>query len=139
MSLRSRSTSGELNGFLDAGSHLTGELQFEQTFRVDGKVTGKVISEGDLVVGEKGEIDGEVRVGRLYVCGLVRGKVFATRRLEVSAGGRLLGDLEASTVILEEGSIFQGSCTMPQAAATPTVEKSESGAKVVGRIPASKA
>ena len=45
---------GELNGFLDAGSHIQGELHFEDTFRIDGKVTGKIQSAGDLVVGERG-------------------------------------------------------------------------------------
>jgi cytoskeletal protein CcmA (bactofilin family) len=64
---------GELNGFLDAGSHIQGELHFEDTFRIDGKVTGKIQSAGDLVVGEKGEVDGEIYVGRLFVSGSVKG------------------------------------------------------------------
>ena len=61
MNFRGKSSPGDLSGFLDVGSHFEGELKFEQSFRVDGKVVGKVISEGDLVVGEKGEIDGEIQ------------------------------------------------------------------------------
>ena len=34
-----RGTQGDLNGFLDAGSHMHGELRFEDTFRIDGKLT----------------------------------------------------------------------------------------------------
>jgi len=121
MSLRGKTGSGELNGILDKGSHLRGELHFEQTFRVDGKLTGKVVSEGDLVVGERGEIDGEIEVGRAFISGLVRGRIQAARRLEIGAGGRVYADLETPTLVIGDGAIFQGSCAMerPQAAAAP--------------------
>ena len=41
----------DLNGFLDSGSHVEGELRFETSFRVDGKFTGEVHTPGDLIVG----------------------------------------------------------------------------------------
>ena len=63
MIFKSDGKQSDLNGFLDGGSHLQGELRFEASFRVDGKLTGTVESEGDLIVGEAGEVDGEVRVG----------------------------------------------------------------------------
>ena len=106
------SARGDLNGFLDAGSHINGELHFEDTFRVDGKLTGKVVSEGDLVVGEQGEIDGEIEVGRVFVSGVVRGSVKATRRVELTAGGRAYADLETPALIIEEGAIFEGTSRM---------------------------
>ena len=31
-----------LNGFLDKGSHLRGDLTFEESFRIDGKFEGKI-------------------------------------------------------------------------------------------------
>ena len=63
MIFKSDGKQSDLNGFLDNGSHLQGELRFEASFRVDGKLTGTVESEGDLIVGESGEVEGEVRVG----------------------------------------------------------------------------
>jgi hypothetical protein len=74
-----KSAQGDLNGFLDAGSHIVGELHFDDTFRIDGKLTGKVISDGELVVGERGEVDGEIDVRRVYVSGIVKGRVRAGR------------------------------------------------------------
>ena len=35
---------GDLNGFLDAGSHIEGALHFDDTFRIDGRLSGKVVS-----------------------------------------------------------------------------------------------
>ncbi len=54
----------DLNGFLDRGSHLQGELAFETTFRIDGRFTGSVRSNGDLIVGEAGEVEGTFEVGQ---------------------------------------------------------------------------
>ena len=101
----------QLNGFLDAGSHLRGDLHFEDTFRVDGRVTGKVDSKGDLYVGERGEVEGEVRVARLYVIGKVDAVVHA-QRVEVAAGGQLRGEVVTPCLVIDEGAIFEGQARM---------------------------
>jgi hypothetical protein len=43
--------SGDLNGFL-IGFLLQGELEFEDTMRIDGKFNGKIRSKNELIVGE---------------------------------------------------------------------------------------
>lgn len=124
--MRSRSDSkGDLNGFLDAGSHINGELHFEDTFRIDGRLTGQAISAGDLVIGESGEVDAEIRVGRIFVSGVVRGKVEATTRVEVTAGGKLLADIKTPSLVIEDGAIFEGRCAMgaSKSAKTPKVAR----------------
>ena len=55
---------GELNGFLDRGSSFKGELEFEDTMRIDGRFSGKIVSKNELVVGESAHIEGDVHVGR---------------------------------------------------------------------------
>lgn len=134
MNVRGKSGAGDLNGFLDSGSHLKGELEFEQTFRVDGKITGNVVSSGDLIVGEHGEVEGEIRVGRLFVSGRVRGQIHASRRLEIAVGGRVEGVLETPALVVEEGARFDGECRMPK----PETKGADETGRVVGRIPAGK-
>lgn len=102
----------DLNGFLDRGSHIEGELRFDASFRVDGKVHGKVTSQGDLVVGEEGEVEGEVEVGQLFVTGQVRGSVKAARRVQIAPGGRVFADLSTPSLVIEDGAIFEGRCSM---------------------------
>lgn len=104
--------SGNLNGFLDAGSHLEGKLHFEDTFRVDGRITGTVESDGDLIVGVGGEVEGELLVGRLFVSGVVRGIVRTKRLVEITAKGRVLADLHTPSLVVEDGGHFEGRCFM---------------------------
>ena len=101
----------QLNGFLDAGSHLRGELHFEDTFRIDGRLTGNVDSDGDLYVGERGEVQGEIRVGRLFVTGKVDA-VIQAQRVEVAAGGQLRGEVNTPCLVIDEGAIFEGQARM---------------------------
>src|SRR5882724_2700305 len=53
-----KSKSGDLNGFLDRGSSFHGELEFEDTMRIDGRFNGKIMSKNELIVGESAHIEG---------------------------------------------------------------------------------
>jgi len=112
MIFKSDSQAGELNGFLDSGSRMEGELSFDTTFRVDGKLTGKVVSDGNLIVGEGGEIDGEIRVGQIFISGTVRGEIHAARRVQVAANGKAFADLHTPSLVIEDGALFEGRCSM---------------------------
>lgn len=110
-----KTSQGDLNGFLDAGSHIQGELRFEDTFRVDGRVEGGVTSDGVLIVGDRGVIEGEIKVRRIYVSGTLRGRVVADEYLEITPTGRVYADLEVLSLKIEEGAVFEGRCTMKNA------------------------
>jgi cytoskeletal protein CcmA (bactofilin family) len=112
MIFKSDPNASELNGFLDRGSRLDGELHFENSFRIDGKLTGKVTSEGGLIVGESGEVDGEIVVGRALVSGTVRGRVRAAQRIQLAPTARVFAELHTPTLIIEEGALFDGRCLM---------------------------
>jgi cytoskeletal protein CcmA (bactofilin family) len=112
MIFRSDNSEGELNGFVDAGTVFRGELQFETTFRVEGKVEGTIVSNGTLVVGEGGVVEGEIRVAQVFVSGTVRGKVHASRRLQICKEGKAFADLETPSLVIEDGAILEGRCTM---------------------------
>ena len=102
---------GELNGFLDGGSRIEGELHFKDTFRVDGSLVGKVSSQGDLIVGKESTVEGDIKVRRLFVSGCVRGSVRADR-IEIAPGARVEADVETPVLLIEEGAHFHGRCVM---------------------------
>ena len=63
----------DISGFLAEGTVISGEIRFPDILRVDGKVTGKLQSEKELVVGETGDVEAEIEVGVLSVSGKVSG------------------------------------------------------------------
>lgn len=102
----------DLNGFLDSGSHMEGELRFDTSFRVDGRFTGKVNSAGDLIVGEGGEVEGDLRVGQVFISGTVRGAIRASKKIQISPRGKVFAEIDTPALVIEDGAFFQGRCTM---------------------------
>lgn len=107
-----KAKSGELNGFLDRGSSFKGELDFEDTMRIDGKFHGKIMSKNELIIGESATIEGDIHVGRVAISGTVVGKIVAEQRVEIHRNGRVYSDIETPALVIEEGAIFQGNCAM---------------------------
>lgn len=107
--------SGDLNGFLDRGSAFQGELEFEDTMRIDGRFTGKIRSKNELIIGESAVIDAEISVGRVAISGMVRGTIRADEKIEIHKAGRVFCEITTPNLLIEEGATFQGSCSMPGA------------------------
>jgi cytoskeletal protein CcmA (bactofilin family) len=119
MIFKSDGKQSDLNGFLDSGSHLEGELRFEASFRVDGKLTGTVRSEGDLIVGESGEIEGELHAGQIFVSGTVRGTIRASRKIQIAPSGKVFAEIDTPSLVIEDGATFEGRCAMSRDGASP--------------------
>lgn len=107
---------GTLNGFLDQGCSIKGEIAFADLLRVHGHASGTVASEGELLVGEGGVVEGEITVGRLVVAGAVRGIVRVRERLVVHSSGRVHAEITTPVLIVDEGGVVEGNVTM----ASPT-------------------
>lgn len=131
--MRMSSKQDELNGFLDKGSDLKGELRFDAHFRVHGKFSGNVVSEGELVVGEGGELEGDLKIGELLVSGTLRGTVHATRKVQITATGKVYADLDTPSLLMEDGAFLEGRCTMSRdAAREASREPAREGVRAMG-------
>lgn len=112
----------DISGFLAEGTEIKGEIRFRDILRVDGKVSGKIISEGELVIGETGEVEAEVRVGTLSVSGRLNGSISAVEKIEIHPKGKVHGDLSLNkpNLVIHEGGVFEGSIDMGTAAGGST-------------------
>ncbi len=120
--MKTRGEGATLNGFLDKGSHLKGELTFEETFRIDGKFEGKIPTGSELILGDSAEVDAEIHVERVSINGSLKGMVHATERIEIHPRARVTANLHAPVLRIEEGAFFQGSCDMTPEPARKLVE-----------------
>jgi cytoskeletal protein CcmA (bactofilin family) len=77
--------------------------------RVDGRVRGSVIVEGDLEVGPSGHIEGEqVRANNILIHGRISAQVMASGKLVLTKQGQLEGDVRAIALDIEAGAVFVG-------------------------------
>ncbi len=101
-----------VNAFLDKGTRFEGKLSFEGTVRIDGKFVGDIFSQDKLVIGESGEVEGNVEVGSAVISGTFRGELKARERVHVQAPAKFYGTLIAPTLIVTEGVILEGNVRM---------------------------
>lgn len=114
--IRQKGVSGEdINGFMDVGTEFEGELRFRDTFRVDGRIKGKIVSDNTLIVGESGNVEAEVDCGVVSIRGSVSGRIHGRQRIELLSGARVHGTLISPKLVIEEGALFEGNCDMSAA------------------------
>lgn len=102
-----------ISTFLGVDSRIEGTIEFQGTIRLDGRVKGKISSNGGtLIVGEKAVIHADIRVDSIIVMGDVSGTIDAKERVEVHPPGRVSGDIEAGVISIEPGGVFNGNCSM---------------------------
>jgi len=103
---------GDVEAFLGKNTSFDGKMTFEGMARLDGKFDGEVSSWDFLFIGEHADINAEIKVGTLIVDGKVSGDVSATSKVAIHATGKLYGTINTPTLVIEEGGLFEGSCTM---------------------------
>lgn len=107
---------GRLSGFVGHGTTLTGETEFHAMLRVDGHLIGTVSSEtGTLIIGTNGQVDANIAVAAALVNGSVNGDIIASEKLQLGRTARVLGNIQSPKLIIEEGAILEGSCSMLKA------------------------
>ena len=106
---------GTLSGFVGSGTAITGEATFKSLLRIDGMFSGRIASpSGTLIVGAGGVVDANIEVSIATILGTVNGDIIATQRIELGRAGKLNGNIQTPSLMIEQGAVFEGSCKMIQ-------------------------
>jgi cytoskeletal protein CcmA (bactofilin family) len=106
-------TRGDMAGsVVGAGLIVEGEFTSDDEVIVDGTVRG-TLSTGEAVsVGGDGVVEADLAALSVSVAGQVTGNVNASARVDIQAGGRLIGDVKASRLTIADGASFRGNVDM---------------------------
>jgi len=104
---------GNLSGFVGSGTLVTGEASFKSLMRVDGHLSGRVTSSGGtLIVGANGKVDANIEVAIAMIHGTVNGDIIASQRLEIGRAGKVSGNIQTPSLVIEQGALFEGTSKM---------------------------
>jgi len=97
---------------IGAGATVEGNIVFAGGLRVDGRVRGDVVAAegkpGTLVLSERAQIEGEIRVSHVVINGTVIGPVYATEYVELQPKANVTGDVHYKTLEIQLGAVVQG-------------------------------
>ena len=92
---------------------INGSIKFDKVMRVDGKFEGEMVTnDGELIVGKTGTVKANVKVKNASIEGRLEGNIVAAEKVELKHKAQLFGDLQARTLVIEEGVIFNGQCNV---------------------------
>jgi len=97
---------------IGAGTIITGDIQSKGDIRVDGTLKGSINTEGKVVLGANGTIEGDVICQDADISGTINAKITVSKLLSLKATARLNGDIVTSKLSIEPGATFTGSCSM---------------------------
>ncbi len=103
---------GSVDTVLGVGSDFKGQIFAKGTIRIDGKIEGNVSSEEGVIIGDKGQVKGNISAKSVIISGRVTGNVSSTKRLEITPSGQLQGDIHTPRLAIAEGVVFKGNCDM---------------------------
>jgi cytoskeletal protein CcmA (bactofilin family) len=116
----------KIAGLIDQGTELKGDLSFKGSFRIEGNFKGTISSDSILIIGERGKVEADIRVGQIIINGEIKGNIQATERVEVHGKGRVFGTVQTPKLVVEEGAYLEATCqTMDVSAAGPAAAKAE--------------
>ena len=107
----SKNAAGSITN-INEGATITGEIKVEHDLRVEGYLKGTVEVGGTLVVTGPGKIEGEVMARSATIAGQLLGNIKALEKIVLEPKSTLLGDLTTRDLVIHEGAIFQGKCSM---------------------------
>ena len=104
----------KIDTILGESAVLEGVLKTSGTTRVDGRIKGEARSEGLLIIGESGYIEGDVTADDMLIAGQVKGQIHVKDRLEIADTGKVTGDIYTKKLVISEGAAFEGKCVMTE-------------------------
>jgi len=102
-----------ISTLISEGSILDGNIKAPAYARIDGQITGDIMVDEGLIVGEKGSILGNVITKEMVVYGTVTGNL-QVNSLEIKATGKITGEIRTQTLQVENGAVYDGSLSMTQ-------------------------
>jgi cytoskeletal protein CcmA (bactofilin family) len=92
---------------------IEGKLLSEGSIRIDGKVVGDVVAKAHVSIGLTGQVEGSVTARNVAVAGRLKGGINAAEKLILEEKSTVRGDIRAARLVVGEGAMFDGHCTMP--------------------------
>lgn len=126
----SSSPADEMIIYMGKGVEIKGDIRFDGSGRIDGKVDGKIKVKGSIVLGEGAEISSEIEGDHIIVGGKVNGRIVGHQKVELLKTSVVSGEIVTPSLIIEEGAQFNGTAKMmKEGSAKSTVTQTDEEVK----------
>ena len=102
----------EANSTIGEKSFFDGRFLVKGSMRIDGKFEGNILLVDQLQIGRNARVRTEIKATSVVVEGVVIGNIAASRRILLLPTARILGDIKTPELIIQDGVVLEGRCTI---------------------------
>ncbi len=108
------------------GVKVEGKVSSNGSIRLDGTIQGDIVCQGNVTVGDSGEVYGKVNGQNITIGGKVEGMINAKEKLMLESKADLKGDIYTKILVVEAGARFDGKSNMGQSNSSDFSDSSSS-------------
>ena len=101
------------------GTFIKGDIESGGDIRIDGRLIGSLKSNGKVIIGQTGILEGDLTCKQAEISGVIKGTIKAEELTALKSTSKVEVDLTTKQLLIEVGAMFTGKCVMGQ---TSTVE-----------------
>jgi cytoskeletal protein CcmA (bactofilin family) len=99
---------GPLLSVTGESARIEGKFEIAESIQIECEVGGELTVGGRLVIGEKGIVNANVQTVDAVIMGQYDGNMVATGNVEITATGRVSGNIETDSLVISKGGFFNG-------------------------------
>lgn len=105
------SDNSSINTILGENSQYEGTLNIKGSMRIDGELKGSIVADS-VVISKKARVIANITAANVVVGGKLEGNIISARLIKLQDQSQVIGDIETERLMIEEGALLQGKCTM---------------------------
>lgn len=99
-----------INTLIGPGSAISGNVHGSGFVRIDGDIDGNFETDGNVIIGEKARIRGNITAKSAVICGIVIGDVSAEEGIQLLSTSTVIGDVLTRHLLVADKVVFHGHC-----------------------------
>jgi len=102
----------DIDTVIGPGTSFEGNIKAVGIIRIDGAFNGEMMTQGDIIIGERGNVKGSLKARNMIVAGKSEASLDCEAKLEIKSSGQVVGDVVVESIVIEDGAVFTGHCKM---------------------------
>jgi len=102
----------DVNSTIGESSMFEGRFAVKGSLKIDGQFEGETLLVDQLQIGANAKVKTDISATSVVVEGIVMGNISATRRILLLSTARVLGDIKTPELIIQDGVVLEGRCTI---------------------------
>jgi len=103
-----------VRNLIGGGTTIKGDIESNGDIRIDGHLIGSLKSNGKVMVGPTGVLEGDLNCKQAEISGAVKGTINTEELTALKATSKVEVDLTTKQLLIEVGAQFTGKCVMGQ-------------------------